>query len=398
MASSILYSNLDYSVILIDIPRSIEIAQGDSDSNDPKRRIISSQPLEKPFPSVEPKSLKARARFPQTSIEELLLQRHVQIALDEVRSEGYEGKWCFLRVTAETRSEKKFKKRRRSESTGCGVEACPSEVKPGKSKPAEGLPQADAKECILIHNPSLSSTFTAVEGLGYRARLPPESTALIGDITTTVETFEKSAPKFNLIIMDPPWPNRSARRKASYGISYSSPEIRELLSSILIEANLAENGLVGVWVTNKPAFRDLLLEEGGLFDEWGIELVEEWVWVKVTTSGETICELDSVWRKPYEILLVGRKKRPETAKEGIKRRIIFGVPDLHSRKPNLKEIFERVTKLEEYKGLEIFARNMTAGWWSWGNEALKFQIDEHWIDDTQENSSSAQDSSLDICT
>ncbi|KAH6662763.1 MT-A70-domain-containing protein [Halenospora varia] len=377
MASSILYSNLDYSVILIDIPRSIEIAQGDSDSSDPKRRIISSQPLEKPFPSVEPKSLKARTRLPQTSIEELLLQRHVQIALDEVRSEGYEGKWYFPRVSAETRSEEKFKKRRR-----------------------KGLPQADAstKEYILIHNPSLSSTFTAVEGLGYRARLPPESTALIGDITTTVETFKKSAPKFNLIIMDPPWPNRSARRKASYGISYSSPEIRELLSSILIEANLAGNGLVGVWVTNKPAFRDLLLEEGGLFDEWGIELVEEWVWVKVTTSGETICELDSVWRKPYEILLVGRKKRPETAKEGIKRRIIFGVPDLHSRKPNLKEIFERVTKLEEYKGLEIFARNTTAGWWSWGNEVLKFQIDEHWIDDTQENSSSAQDSSLDICT
>jgi N6-adenosine-specific RNA methylase IME4 len=141
--------------------------------------------------------------------------------------------------------------------------------------------------------------------------------------------------------------------------------------------------LVAVWVTNKVAFRDLLLGEGGLFEQWGVQLVEEWVWLKVTSDGEPICALDSTWRKPYEILLIGRKpgKEREAEKGGeVKRRVILAVPDLHSRKPNLKSIFEQVMGRVEgdYEALEVFARNLTAGWWCWGNEVLKFQMSEHW--------------------
>ena len=44
---------------------------------------------------------------------------------------------------------------------------------------------------------------------------------------------------------------------------------------------------------------------------------------------------------------------------------------------------EKMTGKEEgqYEALEVFARNSTAGWWGWGNEVLKFQGREHWIDD-----------------
>ena len=110
---------------------------------------------------------------------------------------------------------------------------------------------------------------------------------------------------------------------------------------------------------------------------------EEWVWVKVVRKGEPICGIDSVWRKPYEILLVGQKKGDEGSKAGdVKRRVLVSVPDLHSRKPNLKTLFENLIGTKEYLGLEIFARNLTSGWWSWGNEVLKFQTQEHWIDQT----------------
>ena len=37
-------------------------------------------------------------------------------------------------------------------------------------------------------------------------------------------------------------------------------------------------------------------------------------------------------------------------------------------------------KKEKYEALEIFARNLTSGWWAWGNEVLKFQSDECWIE------------------
>jgi N6-adenosine-specific RNA methylase IME4 len=122
----------------------------------------------------------------------------------------------------------------------------------------------------------------------------------------------------------------------------------------------------------------MVLGEGGLFEGWGVHLVEEWIWLKVTSAGEPISELGSMWRKPYEILLVGR--RGAFPDGDVKRRVLVGVPDLHSRKPNLKSIFEQVMKKEKYEALEIFARNLTSGWWAWGNEVLKFQSDECWID------------------
>lgn len=125
----------------------------------------------------------------------------------------------------------------------------------------------------------------------------------------------------------------------------------------------------------------MVIGEGGLFEQWGVVLVEEWIWLKTTKCGEPICALDSTWRKPYEVLLVGR--RGGAVDGEVKRRVMVGVPDLHSRKPNLKSVFERVSLLEkdvQVDCLEIFARNLTAGWWGWGNEVLKFQMEECWID------------------
>ncbi|KAF4634513.1 hypothetical protein G7Y89_g3592 [Cudoniella acicularis] len=376
-------------MILLDIPHSLEQAQGDS-----RQRIFSSEPLEHPFPSVEPKTTKAKANLGEVSIEELLLQRHVQIALDGIK-EVYQGEWCLPR----TAKEAPRMKRRHIEESECETEEC-SAVDKQRNSENEGLQMSSTsyQDSILHRNPESESIYTLSELAGQKIRLPRNSTALVGDVATTLPIFTSVAPQFNLIIMDPPWPNRSARRKGSYGISYSTTEIRDLLSLIPISDHLAEKGLVGVWITNKAAFRDMLLGEGGLFDEWGIELGEEWVWVKVTKKGETVSKLNSLWRKPYEILLVGRRREEGIQSTEVKRRVIFGVPDLHSRKPNLKSVFKKVMELERYEALEIFARNMTDGWWAWGNEALKFQMNEHWINNIQDSLPSGQIQTLDIRT
>ena len=122
-----------------------------------------------------------------------------------------------------------------------------------------------------------------------------------------------------------------------------------------------------------------MIGEGGLFDLWGASLVEEWIWVKVTERGDPICELDGLWRKPFEVLLVGRGNSARRD-GGVKRRILVGVPDLHSRKPNLKKLFRGLGLVGEEKGgLEVFARNLTDGWWGWGNEVLKFQGEDAWV-------------------
>lgn len=126
-----------------------------------------------------------------------------------------------------------------------------------------------------------------------------------------------------------------------------------------------DGGFVGIWITNKPKFRAYVLET--LFPSWRVEPVGEWVWLKITTTGEPMFDLESSMRKPYEILLFGqrtsnssRKKRKrkrevdgdeehaavllENPSDGmttaklsvIPRKTILAVPDLHSRKPCIK--------------------------------------------------------------
>ncbi|KAH8585549.1 MT-A70-domain-containing protein [Bisporella sp. PMI_857] len=311
MESSILFQNDLQTITVLDLPQSIEIAQGVPST----RKLVSLEPLEQPYPSTEPISEKSRAKLPQRSLHDLLLQKHLELALKEARN-GFQGRKCSQKIT---------------------------------------LPITQLT-----------------------AFIPPFSVCLQGTLAQTVRKLEASAPVFNLMIMDPPWPNRSARRKSSYVLSESYAEVRNLLLSIPICTHLHEDGLVGIWVTNKPAFREVILGENGLFKEWGIQLIEEWVWLKVTLDGRPIYPLNGVWRKPYEILLLGRKGSHTRA---VERRVIIGVPDLHSRKPNLRSLLEAKMgkKSGEYQAVEIFARNLTAGWWSWGDEALKFQTEEHWF-------------------
>jgi N6-adenosine-specific RNA methylase IME4 len=365
MAPCILYQNSDSTVILIDIPRSIEVAQGDSSQS-----LLSSKPIEHPFPSVEPKSEKARANLGEISLEVLLLQKHIQLSLDQLKSE-WSGEWCLSRQLKSVEAENEVSGKKRKRKGGeCQDADAPTPPETSKAVETEG----QERSFFTNSTPELTIIFLGKDSI----RIPANSTILCGDITTTIDTFTSQAPNFDLIILDPPWPNRSARRKKSYGISYGNHEIKALLSSLPLANHLIDDALMGIWVTNKPAFREIVLGEGGLFEEWGVQLVEEWIWLKVTSTGEPISELGSMWRKPYEILLVGRKGACPDSE--VRRRVLVGVPDLHSRKPNLKVLFEQVMKKDKYEALEAFARNLTSGWWAWGNEVLKFQSDEYWIE------------------
>lgn len=148
---------------------------------------------------------------------------------------------------------------------------------------------------------------------------------------------------------------------------------------------IANNGILAVWITNKPAIRTMILGPGGIFENFNVGLIEEWIWVKTTVKGEPMFALDSSWRKPYEVLLVGKAAtNPYTVAEpatDMKRRVIAGVPDLHSRKPCLKNLLESLmADPNSYTAIELFARHLVSGWFSYGNEPLRFQWDGCWAD------------------
>ncbi|OBT88706.1 hypothetical protein VE02_03235 [Pseudogymnoascus sp. 03VT05] len=450
----ILWQNEDHTVTLLDIPCSIELAQQFEHGGE--RKLCSSPPLEQPYPSLEPKSEKALAALksqkaiealknPDTDINNLILQRVLALALQEARGAiGSNGDgsqaWCLPRSCynekqsslQDERPEKRHYIDYDTRKTGNIASSPP----PSPSVPTYqyGNSQVGVTDSLPLSpfpffKNTMGHTVTlSLPGSNIPAIVPVNSTHIQGEIISTLPIFIQKAPQFPLIILDPPWPNRSARRAGHYHISYGLSEIGTLLSGIPIRSKLEENGLVGVWITNKDMFRDLLLgkdgEERGVFGEWGIELVDEWVWLKITANGEPMSPIDGTWRKPFEILLVGRKiprekinidqcevgSKPEldevsherkgeeeVGKSGeqpgvqptpVKRRVIIAVPDMHSRKPNLMALFAPLLPSSPVPPhcLEVFARNLAANSWAWGDEVLKFQWLEHWTEcaNTQE--------------
>lgn len=112
-----------------------------------------------------------------------------------------------------------------------------------------------------------------------------------------------------------------------------------MLKRIPIKQTVRPGGLVGVWLTNKGGLREKFVEE--VIPRWGCVLEAEWVWGKVTANGEWVFDVESRMRKPYEMLLILRKEGGE-AERRVEGRILFAVPDLHSRKPCVKGKFLRV--------------------------------------------------------
>jgi len=180
--------------------------------------------------------------------------------------------------------------------------------------------------------------------------------------------------QFDFFLLDPPWENRSVKRSAKYETMSDSDPMAMLRSSL--GQHIAPGGLIACWVTNKTAARDAGLEA---FADWGVQLIEVWAWLKTTVHGVPVTEIEGLWRKPYELLLIGRRrdKEAEGTNVDVRMRVIVAVPDLHSRKPNLKELIEPMLPAR-YRAFEVFARNLTAGWWAWGDEVLKYNWEGHW--------------------
>jgi N6-adenosine-specific RNA methylase IME4 len=310
--SSILFQNDSKTVVLLDLPRSLEEAQVPShrltNADPPKlKRLVSAQPPATPFPTPEPK----RGISPPTAsvsaqVADLMTRAAAESAISEI-SQSYNGPWLLPRLYSQD------------------------------SHPDD-------------------PTFPAPPAVDAGVR--DDSSLIIPDAACHLQ-----------------------RKRGGYHPVRDMDSVQSLLSLIPVGSHLAVDGLLVVWVTNSPSATDVLTSpHNGLFAQWDVELVGEWMWLKVTTEGEPLFALDSSWRKPWERLLIARK-RGGLGGPSIANKVIIAVPDVHSRKPNLRHLFEDSGLLPEgYLALEVFARNLTAGWWSWGEEVLLFQHRKHWLE------------------
>jgi N6-adenosine-specific RNA methylase IME4 len=276
--------------------------------------------------------------------------------------------------------------------------------------------------------------------LGREFVIPPRSTFLLSNLCQITPLYNYTAcnGKYDLIVIDPPWENRSAIRGRKYEWLPT-----ERLPELSIQRLAAKGALVAVWVTNKRKLTMFIRQK--LFPKWNICYQAEWHWLKFTTGGDLIHEMDSVHKKPYEVVVIGRYMETssdssdstpppkriclESSDSNLKTDSEFGGDqftepesgirnsDYSYSPPNDVEfctekrpiresssheepvhpeiiknfVFACVASqahsqkpylgdiLDKYctkqgRKLELFARNLLPGWTSWGNEVLLFQV------------------------
>ena len=434
-SSAILYQNVDSTIVLLDIPRSISLAQGTLDYAC-TGQIYSSPPLEAPYPSTEPKSGKAKANILRTKVPiDPALQFPTTLiyqALAEI-DDHRRGEWCLMRKISPFVTAGRIEKRKLLEAEDPLPSFHVENAGRDLHKPLPALSSSAAQNPVVLpqivepdlrvskelssprkfSDPSTlpinltfaihvcsnirqisnklvnNSCFTsaALVHAGTSFRIPPNASFFMSKITeVTAPIFSMGAltmypaasatagpGQFDLILLDPPWRNRSAKRSAKYDTMGDTGPVALLQS--LLGQHIAQGGLIACWITNNPRVRAAALEA---FAAWEVELIEEWAWLKTTLFGVPVTHVEGVWRQPYEILLLGKRvNKVGVHPQNPKRRVIVAVPDYHSRKPNLKELIEPMLPAR-YRALEIFGRYVSAGWWVWGDEVLKYNWEGHW--------------------
>ncbi|VDM06839.1 unnamed protein product [Wuchereria bancrofti] len=127
---------------------------------------------------------------------------------------------------------------------------------------------------------------------GEKFILPPFSSFIVNDACVT-EALIRYGKRFDFVLLDPPWENKSVKRKTVYPI-YGD---HKWMLDLCLPELLTESGLLAIWVTNNAKhlkFTDDMIEY------FGFEKIAIWRWLKVTNSGEPVYNLNSQHKQPFE--------------------------------------------------------------------------------------------------
>lgn len=354
--------------------------------------MLSAKPLEQAYESTEPKGSKRAKLLEHISRAEQKYHRNLQAlisdSLGEIKSVSGGRQWHLPRQVQPSVPEASFQPSPDIKAEETCLE--PPVILSCLSNFFQSVRDIADR---VVSNPSSLCTSLAVGSHAYH--IPPRSTFILADMIPSCPPSRASSThllhgSFDFILVDPPWQNRSVRHAKAYKTPESRSQNPFLSVLPILKNNLNADGLVGIWVTNKAAIRRLVLSS---LHQIGYRLHEEWVWMKTTINGDPVTELAGIWRRPYEVLLLFRKGHnhvrhtgdpsehsdSSTWATGVPYRIFVAVPSHHSQKPCLKEFIEPLmVNPTSYQALEMFARNLTAGWFSCGNEVLKFNLEGHW--------------------
>ncbi|KAL0023098.1 hypothetical protein WJX77_000936 [Trebouxia sp. C0004] len=255
------------------------------------------------------------------------------------------------------------------------------------------------------------STERLAHAFGSAILIPAQASFLLSDIKKLKPLLPGTGQAgFHCIVLDPPWENKSAKR----GSKYPTLPSRDLKAIPLQKLMHQEGCLVAMWVTNRERHHRFIHEE--LLPHWGLLHVATWLWLKVTNAGELVSLLEVTHRRPYEVLMLLKPLHHPSSEQSLPNHVIqhqslhkepvsksmsdeggrdnaafadalaiqcpVSQPKLssslgeHSRKPQLAHLLQPYLPARP-KCLEMFARELTPGWTSWGNQVLQFQQMHH---------------------
>ncbi|XP_024521989.1 methyltransferase-like protein 2 isoform X4 [Selaginella moellendorffii] len=162
-------------------------------------------------------------------------------------------------------------------------------------------------KCVPLFNNLVEASSSAEEvasSAGSDFLLPKNSRFLMTDFSEIHRLIPDSpSTGYNLIIIDPPWENKSVHRRSIYP---TLPN-KYLMSLPLQQLVHSSGALIGLWITNREKLHQFVEKE--LFPAWKLIPVGVWYWLKITDAGAMVSELDLNHHKPYECLLVAGPQR-----------------------------------------------------------------------------------------
>lgn len=135
----------------------------------------------------------------------------------------------------------------------------------------------------IVSNPNgKMTTLSILLNTPQKFYIPAQATFILDTFpyaSSTLTSYTLKSSRFDLIILDPPWHNKAVSRlKAKKDLSYNT--MKDILTELPPVGNwLAPGGIIGLWCTNNLKMINKV--KTILFRRWGVELVTEWVWLKV---------------------------------------------------------------------------------------------------------------------
>ena len=169
--------------------------------------------------------------------------------------------------------------------------------------------------------------------------------------------------KYSIIYADPPWSYRDKALAGNRGAGckYDIMNIEDI-KNLPIGKLTDDDCILFMWVTFPK-----LNECFDVIKSWGFEYkTVAFTWIKKYKNGGNFMVMGRWTRANAEICMIATKGKPKRINAGV-RQVVETVPERHSKKPDI--VREKIVQLVgDLPRIELFAREKTEGWDSWGNE------------------------------